>query len=201
MEITSARSLLQMIGYSSTTETQDATASTNTMTSLLQVQARQLTLSAIGKGLNRANQVASASGDAEIKAGFQQAVNAVTSGTMTTADFSVLQTINKLASDDPDTLKSVLSTVNSLSENNQGSATRSYLTAISAGYAQSGASAVSALNQSVASAMSETGDTATIRQSLSELFAKYLTNPTTISTAASNSYSTEILAYQLTAKL
>jgi hypothetical protein len=199
MDITSVRSLLQVMD-SSKEQAPDA-AAMNPMTLVLQAQARQLTLSAIGKGMNRASQVASASGDAEVKAGFQQAISAVTTGTMTTADFSVLQTINTLATKDPDTLRSVLSTVNSLTEKDQGSAVRGYLTTVSATYAESDSTAVTALNAKVAQALTEQTDDASIQQALSDLFQQYLTSPTTISIAATRGHSTEILAYQLTAKL
>ncbi len=204
MEISSLQnmqSLMQVMGLVEKDST-DSTQS-DTMAMLMQAQTKQLTLSAVGKGLSRANQVASSSGDEAVMAGFKAAVSALTSSSMESTDFSALRTLNTLATDDPDTLKSVLSTVNTLSTDGQSGAIRTYLTAATDAYEKSGASAVSSLNANISTALAENkGDNSAITKALSDLFQQYLTSPTSVSTAATAAnYSTEILAYQMTAKL
>ena len=153
---------------------------TDPLAAILQAQDQLLTLSAIGKTTNKASQVAQLSNDPNVMAGLQQTVNAIASQPLNVQSFSLLQTINKMATQDTEALNGVFSTVSTLVESGFSGAVSSYLDTVNTAYNQSGATAIAALNNSITDAITADGaTTSTILHSLSSLFQQYQNTTTT----------------------
>ncbi len=185
MDISALTSLQQSSSLPSLFNTQSTTAtSSDPMMAILQSQEQLITLSAVGKAAGQAHAVALGSGDPNAVAGLQQIMSAVSSSSLSADSFTALQTINKLASQAPDTLNAVLDNVNSLTQRGMSSSITSYLSAVNTSFSQGGATSVDTLNTGVTQTLSDTTtDTATVLQQLSTLFQQI--QPATTAAASS----------------
>ncbi len=202
MNLTSLKDILQSAGQTQqnlvtslfNTSTSTSTTATDPMTTILQGEEQLMSLSALGTVANTAYKAAQASGDANVTAGVQQAMNTLLTQNMTPDSLTTLQTINTLARDDQTTFNSVFSTVNTLNTQGMTTAVTPFLNAVNAAYTQSGSDGVTSLISDVTQTLNSGGtDTATTLKTLTAQLQQYLPTSTAVAKANTGDTSATVI--------